>query len=314
MAETPLSPEGLRVRTIQGDGVMWVNIEGPTEAEMAWLKERFGFHSLALDDCLSRVQVPKIDDYTDYLFLVLHFPVFDAGAKITLPEEVDIFVGPAFVVTVHGGRLRPLTSLFEETETDATTRGEMIQRSSGYLLYRVLDVLVDYCFPILNKAIQGVNDVEARVFDERSQRLVRDISVVRRDIIAFRRIIRPQIAVLEMLEGRGYPLLRVDPDVYFGDLADHIRRIWAELQDLREVIEGLSDAHSALTGHQTNQVIRILTIISTILLPLSLISGLYGMNVRLPFEDTPFAFAVVTGIMVAIAGTMLLLFRLRRWI
>lgn len=269
---------------------------------------------MALDDCLSRVQVSKIDDYRDYLFLVLHFPVFNRRTGITLPEEVNIFVGPAYVVTVHEGRLRPLTRLFDESEASAETRGETIQRSSGYLLYKILDVLVDYCFPILNKAIQNVDDVEARVFDERSQWLVRDISVVRRDIILFRRIVRPQIVVLKMLEKKEYPLLKVDPDVYFGDLADHIRRIWTELQDLREVIEGLSDAHSSLTGYQTNQVIRILTIISTILLPLSLISGLYGMNVSLPFGDTPFAFAVVMGTMIAIAASMLVFFRLRHWI
>ena len=116
------------------------------------------------------------------------------------------------------------------------------------------------------------------------------------------------------LQHKEYPFLKVDPDAYFGDLADHVRRIWSELEELKEVIEGLGDAYNSLTSHQTNLVIRILTIISTILLPLSLISGLYGMNVRLPLADTRFAFVVVLAIMLAIAGSMLVFFRSRHWL
>ena len=135
-----------------------------------------------------------------------------------------------------------------------------------------------------------------------------------RDIITYRRVIRSQVRVLELLEQRTYPVLDVDREAYFGDLADHVRRIWAELEELKEVIEGLGDAHSSIISHQTNQVIRLLTIIATVVLPLTLISGLYGMNVRLPLGDTPNGFWVVVGAMAAVAGAMLVYFRLRRWI
>ncbi len=307
-------PAGLNVRILEQTGLAWVDIEPPTQLEMDWLRDRYGFHPLALDDCLSPSQMPKVDDYDDHLFVVLHFPVFDAQARITLPAEVDMFVGPDYVVTVHHGQLAPLAALFETCETDEEVRKAVLQRSGGYLAYQVLDVLVEYGFPILKKVSENVDRIELSIFDQRSERLGREISVVRRDVIAFRRIIRPLIGVIEVLEQEDYPFLKVDPDVYFGDLADHVRRISAELEELKEVVEGLSDAHSSLTSHQTNQIIRILTIISTILLPLSLISGIYGMNLTLPMGDTQYAFAVVVAFMVTIAGSMLLFFRWRGWI
>ncbi len=304
----------LNVHTVESGGLTWVNIDSPTEAEMHWLRDRYNFHPLALEDCLSPIQIPKVDYYDTYLFLVLHFPIFNHRARITLPAEVDIFVGPDYVVTVHSGTLKPLVKLFQDCSANEGVRASIMRRSAGYLLYRILDVLVDYCFPILNKVIKNVDEVEMRVFDGQTQDLVRELSIIRRDIIAYRRIIRSQIAPIEALERSEFEFLKVDPDVYFGDLADHIRRIWVQLEELKEVIEGLSDAHSSLTGHQTNQVIRILTLISTIMLPLSVVSGLYGMNVSLPLAESPYAFLVVLVIMAAIAGVMLLFFRARHWI
>jgi magnesium transporter len=302
------------IRTLEKGGLKWVDVLNPTEAEVEWLKEKYAFHPLALDDVLSRIQMPKLDDYETYLFLVLHFPVFDPGARITRPLEVDFFVGSDYVITVQNGELRPLSNLFHECEINEELRSNLMRRSSGYLLYRILDVLVDYCFPILNKVIENVDKLEDSVFDDRSQNIVREISIVRRDIIAYRRIIRPQIGVLESLEQGDVPFLKVDPDVYFGDLADHIRRIWDELEELKEVIEGLGTSHSSLSVYHTNQVIRILTFLATMMMPPTLIASIYGMNVALPFDDHPAAFGIVMGMILAVTALMLVLLWRRRWI
>ena len=172
---------------------------------------------------------------------------------------------------------------------------------------------MDYCFPSLNKIIETVDGLEVRIFDMAAKELARELLVTKRDILAYRRIVRPQIEVLELLEKKEYPFLKVDPDVYFGDLADHVRRISVELEDLKEVIQGLHDTHVSLTTDRTNEVIRTLTIIATIMLPLSVLSGLYGMNVGLPLDGFPYAFLVVLAVMAIVAGGMLLLFRSRRW-
>jgi magnesium transporter len=317
MTAQTVAGKGLEVRTITRNGLTWTNIERPTMAEMDYLRERYRFHPMALEDCLSRVQLPKIDEYDDHIFLVLHFPVFHKETRITQPSQVSIFAGANSIVTIHRGELKPLLKLFQDCESSETIQTELMSRSPGFLLYRILDVLVDYCFPIVNKVIENVDRLEERLF-ERRRGLTAELSIVRRDIIAFRRIIRPQIEVMETLERKEYPFLKVDPDVYFGDLADHTRRIWEELEELKEVADGLNDTLFTMTSNLNSEVLRILTIIFTVLLPVMVISSLYGMNVPLPHGSDPgghfLAFWIVLLIAGAVGGIMLLWFRLMRWL
>jgi magnesium transporter len=283
---------------------------------MEYLRERFNFHPFALDDCMSRVQLPKMDDYDDrhHLFLVLHFPLFDREMHITVPSQVSMFVGQDYVVTVHRGDLRPLVKLFQDCQESEGVRHSLMGQSVGYLLYRVLDALVDYCFPILNKVIEAVDNLEMRILDVRARGLVGELSMVERDIISYRRIVRPQISVLELLERNEYPFLKLDPDVYYGDLADHMRRIRAELEDLKAVLDTFYSTHSTLVLHHTNEVMRVLTIVGTVLLAPVLVSSLYGMNVPLPMEDSPWALVILICISLAVSGGMLALLRFRKWI
>ncbi len=241
----------LNIKKIAHGPISWLDVEMPTLAEMEYLRRTFDFHTLALDDYLSRVQLPKMDDYDDYLFLVLHFPLFNRDAGLTVPSQVSIFVSGDYLVTVHRGDLRPLMKLFADCAASEPVRKTVMGHSSGYLLYRILDGLVDYCFPSLNKIIETVDGLEVRIFDMAAKELARELLVTKRDILAYRRIVRPQIEVLELLEKKEYPFLKVDPDVYFGDLADHVRRISVELGDLKEVLQGLHDTHVSLTTDRT---------------------------------------------------------------
>ena len=186
-------------------------------------------------------------------------------------------------------------------------------RSSGYLLYRILDRLVDYCFPITNRIIANVEEAEDHLFSEPARDTVREISILRRDIMAYRLIIRPQPAILKSLEVRDYPFLREDLDVYFGDIGDHIGKIYETLDEYKEVVEGLSATSDSLFSHRTNEVMKMLTVLGTILLPLLVISGLYGMNVPLPFQGSSFAFLFIILVTLCVSGTMLAYFRYRRW-
>jgi magnesium transporter len=315
-AEEEARKDQLNVAEVTLGELTWVNVTGPSLAEMEYLRERFGFHPLALEDCMSRVQLPKVDDYDEdnYLFLVLHFPLFDKEMRLTVASQVAIFVGRDYVVTVHRGDLRPLVKLFEDCRSSEAVRQGVMGQSVGFLLYRVLDGLVDYCFPILRKLIEAVDNLELRILDVRARGLVRELSLTERDLISYRRIVRPQITVLEQMEQTEYPFLKLDPDVYFGDLADHMRRIHAELEDLHEVVDSFYSTHSTLVTHQTNEVIRVLTIVGTVMLAPVLISGLYGMNVPLPMRDSDWALPVLIGISALVSVCMLVFFRFRRWI
>jgi len=306
--------KNLNIETIKWGRINWLNIEKPTPKDMDYLAQSYMFHPLELEDCLSRIERPKIDEHKNYLFLVLHFPVFKKEARVTTPSQVAIFIGEDFLVTVHSGELKPLAKLFNDCEQNERAREENMSRSSGYLLYRILDRLVDYCFPILNKVIVNVEAAEDRLFSEPARDTVQEISVLRRDIMAYRRIIRPQPAILKSLEVRDYPFLKEDLDVYFGDIGDHIGKISETLDEYKEVVEGLNTTSDSLFSHRTNDVMKMLTILGTIILPMLVISGLYGMNVPLPFQNSSLAFLFIILVTLCVSGGMLAYFRYRRWI
>jgi len=311
LVETHIVEEkGLHLEAVAQDSLVWLNVERPSPQDMEYLGQRYGFHPLDLDDCLSRTQRPKLDEYEEYLFMVFHFPLFNRAARVTTPSQVAIFLGPDYLVTVHNGDLRPLVRLFRDCKTQDELRGELMSKGSAYLLYRILDALVDYCFPILNKIGANIDEVEERVFTQGGRQTVRELSVLRRDILAYRRIVRPQREVILALSRRRHPLLGEEPEVYFGDLGDHMDKLAEALAEYKEIVEGLNDTHNSLSSFQINDVIRVLTIISTVMLPLSVITGVYGMNLKLPLPSFPF----VIGIMLLTVVGMLAFFRYKRWI
>jgi len=306
--------EQLNIETIKWGRITWVNVEKPTANDIEYLAQTYMFNLFDLEDCMSRIERPKIDEYENYLFVVLHFPVFNMRARVTTSSQVSIFIGANFLVTVHSGELKPLEKLFNDCQQNERAREENMGRSSGYLLYRALDRLVDYCFPIMNRVIANVEQAEDRLFTDRARDSVRDISILRRDIMAFRRILNPQPAIVKSLEERDYPFLREDLDVYFGDIGDHLGKIIETLDEYKEVVEGLNASSDSLFSHRTTQIMKMLTILATMLLPFVLVSSIYGMNVDLPFQNSPYAFFITIAVMLCISGAMLLYFRSKRWI
>jgi magnesium transporter len=294
--------------------ITWVNIEKPIPEDMGYLRQHYPFHPLDLEDCLSRIERPKIDEYDDYLFLIMQFPIFDTSSRVSRPAEVDIFIGAGYLVTVHDGILWPITKLFDDCQTDQDICQKHMGRGASRLLHDVIDRLVDYCFPILYKVDANIREIEDDVFTEEVPGVVREISWVRRDIIALQRIIKPQIAIVANLEHKDRPFIREELDVYFGDVLDHLYKAWDMLEDHRDVIEGLSDTADTLTSYRINEVMKILTIISVIMLPLTLLSGIYGMNINLPLARHPLSFLFILLLMITISGGMLFYFKRRRWI
>ena len=309
MATTKLGKkEQLNLETVTWRGLTWVNIEGPTELETRYLAKHYPFDPLVLDDCLSRIERPKIDEYQDYLFLVFHFPVFRKEARVTSRSQLSVFIGDNYLVTLHKGELKPLVKLFKECQLEEESRQEYLGRGSGHLLYQLIDRLVDYCFPILIRSVANIEDVEDSIFDIKGGS-IRELSMLRRDVIAFRRIIWPMRAVIASLEPKIRRFTNLDLVVYFGDTVDHVDRIWDALDEYKEVIEGLNDTHDSLATNLTNQTMRTLTVIATILLPITVVASVYGMNIPLPFQNSSYSFLLVAGIMLVIVGGMLLFFR-----
>ena len=306
--------EQLNLESLTWGNLTWVNIEDPTEQETEYLAQNYHFHPLDLDDCLSQIQRPKIDEYEDYLFLVFHFPVFNRDARVTTPSQLSVFIGKNYLITLHKGELKPLVKLFRECQIDEESRQEYFSKGSGYLLYRLIDRLVDYCLPILSKVGDNIEDAEDSVFSDRMRGTIKEISILRRDIISFRRIIWPMRAVIGSLEPKLRRFSTMDMTVYFGDIVDHVDKIWDTLDEYKEVIEGLKDTYDSLATNRTNEVMRILTVIATVLLPITVVSSVWGMNITLPFERSNLALLYVVLIMLVIVGGMLYFFRRQHWI
>jgi magnesium transporter len=305
------------VETIDGEGLRWVNIERPTQLEMSWLEGRFEFHPLDLEDVLSRNQRPKIDEYDSYLFIVLHFPVFDRSVGRLNVGELDIFVGRDFLVTIPNQALQPVEYLFERCRAKEELREQHFSKGSGYLLYRIVDDSFDYCFPMLRKIGNKLDAVEDEIFEGRSEEVVRDLSNVKQEIINFRKVVRPQRSVLRDLENSRQAFLAPtegELEVYFDDIVDSHERIWDMLENYKEVVEGLEDTNESVLSHRVNDILRFLTAISVIILPLTLIASLWGMNVGVPGEGDSEDFYVIVGAMAVLLVAMFTYFRRRGWL
>src|SRR3954447_11870799 len=302
------------VETVEGHGVRWINIERPRPVDRAWLEEHFEFHPLDYEDVLSRNQRPKIDQYPDYLFIVLHFPVFDKAVGRLNAAELDIFVGPDFLITLPNTPIPPVEYLFERCRSSSEVRETLLSKGSGYLLYKIVDDAFDYCFPMLRKMGNKLERIEEQIFEGRSEEVVRDISNVKQEIINLRKIIRPQRPVLRDLERTKQRYLADDMEIYFDDIVDASERIWDVLENFKEVIEALEDTNESVLSHRVNEVLRVLTSFSVVILPLTLIASIWGMNVGVPGEGDPTDFWVILGGMLAVLATMVAYFRKRGWL
>ncbi|HUQ22871.1 MAG TPA: magnesium transporter CorA family protein [Gaiellaceae bacterium] len=295
-------------------GLTWVHLDRPDTDTANELAERFGWHELDVEDVLSRRQRPKIDEYPEYLFAVLHFPVYDKAIQRLNAAELDVFLAQDYVVTLPNVPLLPVTRLFHRCEEDEQLREELFAKGSGRLLYEVLDDLFDYCFPILDKIGHKLDSVEDDMFERRAEDVVRDLSNVKQEIISYRKIIKPERTTLRLLERRVERFLPEELDLYFDDIVDGAERIWDLLDNYKEVVEGLESTNESVISHRQNDVLRVLTVFSAILLPLTLLASVFGMNVDFPGYGTGTAFWIVVAVMVAVGSGLLGFFRWKRWI
>jgi len=299
---------------IEAAGIRWIHIESPRSADRDWLEEHFDFHPLDYEDVFSRNQRPKLDQYDDYVFIVLHFPLFDKDTNRILTAELDLFMGPDYLVTMPNMPLPPLSAMFERYREKDDLREEVFSKGTGYLLYKIVDTGVDASFPMLRKTALKLERLEDDIFEGRSSEIVRELSDTKQEIINFRKIVRPQRAVLRDLERTKQRYLQEELEIYFDDISDAAERIWDTLENYKEVIEGLESTNEAVLSHQLNDSFRILTAASVVLLPLTLIASVFGMNVQFPGEGESITFYLILSLMAVLLVALVILFRRRGWL
>ena len=309
MPEVVADPE-----IIEAAAVRWIHIESPRSADRDWLEEHFDFHPLDYEDVFSRNQRPKLDQYDDYVFIVLHFPLFDKDSSRILTAELDLFMGPDYVITLPNMPLPPLSAMFERYREKDDLREEVFSKGPGYLLYKIVDTGVDASFPMLRKTALKLERLEDDIFEGRSSEIVRDLSDTKQEIINFRKIVRPQRAVLRDLERTKQRYLQEELEIYFDDISDAAERIWDTLENYKEVIEALESTNESVLSHRLNDSFRILTAASVVLLPLTLIASIFGMNVQFPGEGAAITFYLILALMAVLLVALVILFRRRGWL
>lgn len=312
--EIPEQP--LDITTITWGDLTWVNVAVPTDREIDWLANTYGFHPLSLDDCLSRKQISKIDNYPGYLFFVFHHAHYQKETRIASKRQWFAFIGENYLVTVNTADIKTLSALFRDCEANEDTRKEYMTNGSGFLLYRLLDRAIDSYFPVLDKILNLMEDVEDAVFDEEVE-ASKELSILRRDIITQRTVMFPTREILREMENKIKRFSKTDVTAYYNDLMDHMDKICTTLDECKEMIEVFQDTDYTLATNRVNRILRVLNILATIILPFLVISSIYGMNVFMPgsIEKGDFtSFILIIVVSILVTCIMLLFFRRRHWI
>jgi magnesium transporter len=288
--------------------VTWVNIVDPDEGILKELETVWEFHPLTLEDAFATDQDPKVESYDVYLFIVARRILWEADIDT---DQLSLWLGKKFVVTMHDKVFPQLEEVRVRIRKGAP---RLIKGGPDYVCYRILDAIVDAYAPHLDRMEEIIESLESRVVKEPSGALLETIQEIRSDLLLLRRALRPQLNTFAVLARVELPLFKKETRTYLRDVYDHMQRTIDLLDTYRELTTGLMDVYFYAVSQSTNEVMKVLTLIATIMLPLTLIASLYGMNVALPFADHPAAFWIVSALMVALTGGMTIYFRRRGWV
>ncbi len=306
------TPEEVTPYLGKKDILVWVDVKKPSQKDMEFLEQHFSFHPLAIEDCMTTIQRPKIDTYDNYLFIVLHAAILAAHKDKASSLELDSFVGENYVVTVHLKTIESVTSTWERC---LKNKGIM-SRGTAYLFYCIADALVDNYFPILEKLDKEIQKTEDIIFKDPDRRALNKIFDLKENVLILRRILGPQRETMNFIARGSYqPIIPASLSIYFRDVSDLLARINDNLDTYRDLLASAVDGYISATSNRLNEIMKVLTIIATIMMPLTLITGIYGMNFRfMPEIEWQHGYFVVIGIMLAIAVGMLLFFKKKKWL
>lgn len=304
-----IDPEWLR----PDSGVtLWVDLVEPSAEEAKVLREVFKFHELAVEDALGEVHHPKVEQYEGFVYLILHGIDFQAARHRFATHDTDFFLGPNYLVTVHAGKTRTIERMREVCGRNAN----VLREGAAALLHRIVDSMVDQYRPEVDELEEKLGKLEREVFGHPRENFIKVILALKRDVASLRRITLPQRDVVNRLARREFSLIDEQIAYRFRDVYDHLVRISDEALFFQDRITGLFEAHLSNISNRLNAVMKVLTVIATIFMPLTVLTGMYGMNLRLPvFPGGEAAqFWWVSGVMATISGVMLWFFRRRKWL
>ena len=305
----------MKVQTIYTKGLRWLDICNPGAEEVKWLQDNFRFHPSHFQAVASSQQRPRIEEGRGYDFLVMLFPVYEPRTQEIIQGEVDFFIGADFVITAHYNQIHTLAKLFNQTKNSSENRTAHMQKGAGFLLYVILQTLFRRSYPILDHMSEDISALERGIFHETSIDLLSKISLMKKNIIEFRKMMKTHRSVLEKLPKRTTDYLAFNQSkLYYRDLLEYYENIWDILGALKETNDGLAETNQSLVARRLNQTTKMISIFSVIVLPATLTAFIFAMDVGgVPFRNHPHGFWIVLGLMAAFSTITLAIFKYKKW-
>ena len=307
-----MDEEAMRALFQSQQGTLWVDICDCTDEHGKFLERNFGFHPLAIEDCVSTaIHSPKIDDFDSHLFIIVHGINYMVESDIVETTELEIFLGPHFVVTSHSFPLHSINSIFQLLETN----NRIMNRGSDFFAYTIVDTLIDNVLPTIDKMMDVADQIEEEVISNPQQSTLEAILKLKRSVLRIHRVMAPQREVLNRLSRREFPQIKDDVYVYYRDVYDHIVRIEELGQALRDRADNALATHLASVANRQNESMKMLALVATIFLPLALVAGIYGMNFQyMPELDWHWGYFAVVGFIGFVIVFAICWFWARKWI
>ncbi|MFY9457637.1 MAG: magnesium transporter CorA family protein [Candidatus Spechtbacterales bacterium] len=303
------------IKTVQYKDTTWVDIQDPKLADVQYLEKQFGLRGRVLEELIPPAHRAKIEHHEQYLFMILYDPALDKKKKEIFSRELDIIVSKDRLITSHYVPIEPVNALFDEIAASEEKQLECMTKGAGHLLFCIIKAMFDDDLEELNYIERKIDYIEQKMFRGEEKKMVFEISVARRDIIDFRRILAPQATIMDSLKSDGPRILGEELSYHFQYLRDQFEIVEDAIEDHKETIQGLAETNQALLTTKINEIIQILTVLSVIFLPITLTANLWGMNFDfLPLTHSPFGFWVIAGTIAMTLLGLMTYFKKKKWL
>ena len=306
-----INPSDISELIKQKETFVWLDLQNPQEQDAALLREEFNFHPLSIEDATRHHERPKLEAFDDHYFLVFYCLSYDSASRRLDSQAIGIFIGVNYLVSVHQGAIGTIDETIKRWQANAAEVGN----DAGALLYSLLDAIVDEYFPVIDQLAERVEEIEEQIFARFSEDALQSVFGLKRDLLAVRRLVAPERDVLNVLIRREVPIFERNTILYLQDVYDHIVRITDSIDTYRDLLSSAVDAFLSVQSNRLNQIVKVLTIASIVLMSDALIAGIYGMNFKfMPELDSVYGYPFALGLMIAISIGLVSFFRWRKWL
>jgi magnesium transporter len=308
--DSKINPEDISEIIRKKDQFVWLDLQDPQDDDIALLRDEFHFHNLAIEDATKHHERPKIDSYEGYYFIVFYAVAYDKSQECLDVYPMNLFVGANYLVSVHKSEIAAIDDTIKRWQADSDAGND-----TGALLYELFDAIVDDYFPVIDQLAERVEEIEEQIFERFSEDALQEVFALKRDLLHVRRVVAPERDVLNILIRREVPIFERNTILYLQDVYDHIVRITDSIDTYRDLLSSALDAFLSVQSNRLNQILKVLTIASIVLMSDALIAGIYGMNFDfMPELRWPYGYPFALGLMVLISAGLILFFRWRKWL